>query len=276
MKSLVTISGPPRTGSTVLSHLLNQNPIFTLQQNTNLAEIIDRIRIYAKDEIKNSQIPHKQLEKQILNFCRWGANSWINDVCPAEILLDKSRYWLYQYQFMFKVFPEMKMILHLRDLRFVVNSFEKRNAESLSVDFRNNYYCGFDTNFMKQRVDDILDFWFLKDTLISIKELLDTAPKCRKNILLFRYEDMINHPQDSLNKVYDFLSIPRYNHDFNHIEDKIRHNDNIYQPYGDHTIKSKLEKSLPKHCSHISEDMSDYIIKKHMWYYEEFYPEILK
>jgi len=275
MKSIVSLSGPPRSGSTVLAHILNQNSLFTLEQNTNLAEILNVIRIYARDEIKNSPTNHQDLEKQIINFCRSGANSWANDVCNSEILLDKSRYWLYHYQFMFKVFPDMKMILHIRDLRFIVNSFEKINHNSLSIDFGGKYYKDLKINFMLQRVDEILNLWFLRDTLVSIKEMLDLAPECRNNILLFRYEDLINFPQDSLNKIYDFLNLPRFTHDFNNIVDNIRHNDNIYQPYGDHIIKPQLEKSLPNYCSHLSDDISNYIINEYNWYYKEFYPEIV-
>jgi sulfotransferase len=274
MKTLIPLTGTPRSGSTLLMHILNQNPNFTIGADSSLSPVLNHVRSYVQDNINNEQLPHQVFNQCILKFCSSGAESWLNEICPTEYFVDKSRHWIYQYHFMFKVFPNIKMILNIRDLRGIVNSIEKIHHTSLCMNFQ-NYYEGFEKDFLHQRIDNILNLWFIKESLISLKELIEVAPKCRENILIFRYENLLQDPQESMNKIYDFLDIPRFEHDFDNIDDTITHFDNIYQPYGDHQIKNKLE-NYDGGFSHLPQNICDYIVESHKWYYEHFYPEFLE
>jgi sulfotransferase len=275
MKTIVPLTGLPRSGSTLLMHILNQNPNFTIGPDSSLSPLLSNLRTFAQDNIVKQQFDHRLFNECIFNFCRSGSESWINQICPTDTFIDKNRFWLYQYQFMFKVFPNIKMILNLRDLRSIVNSIEKIHRNTLLINFQ-NYYNGFEKNFLHQRVDTILNEWFLKDALTSIKELVEIEPKCREQLLIFRYENLLQDPQESMNRIYDFLELPRFEHDFDNIQDNIVHFDNMYQPYGDHKIKNKLEKNNSQEFSHLPQHVCNYIIETHKWYYENFYPEILE
>jgi len=274
MKTLIPLTGTPRSGSTLLMHILNQNPDFTIGPDSSLSPLLNHIRSYVQDTIQSEQLPHKIFNESILKFCASGAESWLNKLCPTNYFIDKSRYWIYQYHFMFKVFPNIKMILNIRDLRGIVNSIEKIHENSLCVNFQ-NYYDGFDKDFLQQRVDTTLNLWFIKEALVSLKELIEVTPKCRENILIFRYENLLQDPQESMNRIYDFLDIPRFQHDFDNIDSNITHFDNMYQPYGDHVIKNKLENHNID-LSYLPQNFCDYIVESYKWYYEHFYPEILE
>ena len=275
MKTIVPLTGLPRSGSTLLMHILNQNPDFTIGPDSSLTSVLNTVRNFVQNNTTNQQLPHQIFNECILKFCRSGTESWVNEICPTNTFIDKSRFWIYQYQFMFSVFPNIKMILNLRDLRGVVNSMEKIHHNTLCMNFQ-SYYDGFEKNFLHQRVDTILNEWFLKDALTSIKELVEIEPKCREQLLIFRYENLLQDPQKSMNRIYDFLELPRFEHDFDNIQDNIVHFDNMYQPYGDHKIKNKLEKNNSQEFSHLPQHICDYIIETHKWYYEHFYPEILE
>jgi sulfotransferase len=274
MKTIVPLTGTPRSGSTLLMHILNQNPDFTVGADSSLPVVLNNIRSFVQDNTTTEQLPNKTFNDCVLKFCRSGSESWVNEICPTNIFLDKSRYWLYQYQFMFKVFPNIKMILNIRDLREIVNSVEKIHHNSLCMNFQ-NYYNGFEKDFLHQRVDNILDLWFIKESLVSLKELIEVAPKCRDNILIFRYENLLQEPQESMNRIYDFLKLPKFNHDFENIQDMTNHFDNIYLPYGNHKIRNKLER-CDEDLPYLPQNFCYYIIETHKWYYEHFYPEILE
>lgn len=274
MKKIIPLTGLPRSGSTLLMSILNQNDNFTSFPDSDLPVLLTKIRSWASDEIKTSQLPHNYFQESILNFCRSGSESWINDNCPTKFSLDKNRFWIYHHQFMFQVFPNIKMILSIRDLRFVINSFLKAQSNTFCINFQ-DYYGDMNEDFMLQRVKDILNQWFLKEVLVSLKELIEIAPNYRDQILIFRHEELITNPQKSIYKIYDFLELPRFMHDFDNIEQVEPHYDNMYMPYGNHQIKSKLDPNLPTTLSHLSDKYANWIVEEYKWYYKVFYPEFL-
>jgi len=98
--------------------------------------------------------------------------------------------------------------------------------------------------------------------------------KYKNQIFISRYEDLIEDPQNQLNEIYDFLGLDRYTHDFNHLTQDF-YNDNPYQPFGRHKIKSKIEKSNTESSLRLREDIQDMIFSHYHWYFKEFYPEKL-
>ena len=274
-KRIVPLTGLPRSGSTLLMSILNQNDLFTVAPDSDLSPLLGSIRNWGSDMLKKSQLPHKNFHNSILNFCRSGALSWLNDNCKTDFLIDKNRFWIYQHQFMFQVFPNIQMILNIRDLRFVINSMLKSQSNTFCINFQ-DYYSDMNEDFMLQRVKDCLNTWWLKEVLVSLKELIEVSPNYREQLLIFRHEQLILNPQDSMNIIYDFFELPRYVHDFNNIEKIEPHYDNMYMPYGDHQIQPKLSTKLPDKLSHLPEKYANWIVEEYKWYYEKFYPEVLQ
>lgn len=274
-KRIIPLTGLPRSGSTLLMSILNQNTSLTSFPDSDLPLLLISIKAWAADKIKNSQLPHKVFHKSIINFCRTGTESWLNDNCPTNFSVDKNRSWIQQHQFMFQVFPDIKMILNIRDLRFIVNSMLKAQSNTFCINFQ-NYYYDMNEDFMLQKIKDCLNLEWLKQCLVALKELVEIEPRYREQILIFRHEELILNPQNSMNRIYDFFEIPRYEHNFNHIEQIEPHYDNMYIPYGDHQIQPKLETKLPDTLSHLPQKYADWIVEEYKWFYKSFYPEVLQ
>lgn len=274
-KRIIPLTGLPRSGSTVLLSILNQNTSFTVFSDSDLPGILIGVRDWSSREIRTSQLPHKVYQKSVINFCRSGTESWLNDNCLSNISIDKSRYWIHQHQFMFQVFPNIKMILNIRDLRFVVNSMLKAQSNTFLINFQ-NYYSNINEDFMFQRIKECLNIWWLKESIVGIKELIEIAPSYREQILIFRYEDLITDPQKSMNGIYNFFELPIYKHDFDNIKQLENNYDNMYLPYGDHEIQSKLATKLPDKLSHLPQKYANWIVEEYKWFYEFFYPEVLR
>lgn len=272
-KRIIPLTGLPRSGSTVLMSILNQNKSFTVAPDSDLPVFLISIKTWAANRTNHSQLPHKVFHKSIINFCRSGSESWLNDNCTTNFSIDKNRSWLQQHQFMFQVFPDIKMILNIRDLRFVINSMLKAQSNTFWFNFQ-NYYSDMNEDFMFQRIKDCLNLEWFKECLTSLKELIDIGPSYREQLLIFRHEELILNPQNSMNRIYDFFELPRYEHDFNNIEQIEPHYDNMYMPYGDHQIQSKLATKLPNTLSHLPQKYADWIVEEYRWYYEKFYPEV--
>jgi len=271
--NFIALSSLPRSGSTLLMYILNQNPKFTIGPDSEISYILNNNRSHIKDHIRGYQIPHQKATECFLNFCRSGTQSWIDTLVDDQnIFVDKSRGWLIDMDFTFKVFPKLKMVINIRDLRAVVNSFEKVNSESIYSDSK-SYYKNLDTDLQRQRLDGILNFKMLKDSLTSLRELIEIPKKYNSNILITRHEDLIEDPNYFMQTLYDFLDLPYFQHDFENIEQDNNYYDNVYMPYGNHKIHNCLAKSIEQKFEYIRPDLLEQITKGYSWYFKNFYSD---
>lgn len=271
--NIVPLTGLPRSGSTLLMSILSQNSLFYTFPDSPLSDIFEKIKSFIQVETYNQQIPYQDFNKCMLNFCAGGAEIFTNTLKKDnQILLDKSRGWIRNIDFVYKTFPNLKSICIIRDLRGMVNSFEKIHNNSLSFD-KNNFNYNLSESFAQQRIEYILNLWFLKDVLISIKELIELPRDYKDKIFFIKYEELIGDPKETIREIYDFLDLEYYDHDFENIV-SFPCNDNVFQPYGCHTVRPKIE-TLKTTYSELNEESLNYILENYLWYYQEFYPEIL-
>lgn len=94
--------------------------------------------------------------------------------------------------------------------------------------------------------------------LFSINEIL--KPENKDMFCLIKYDDLINAPQNTMDKIYNFLELPSYKHDINNIK-KVEQDDDkaLGHPVDLHKIRPQLKK--------ISQDpkkvLSEYVINKY-------------
>ena len=76
-------------------------------------------------------------------------------------------------------------------------------------------------------------------SVLSVKTLMQRDPIGKHHIIV-DYDDMISHPKKEIDKIYQFLNIPHYNHDFTEIGqfnmNGVRYDDVIGRDL--HTIRS--------------------------------------
>ena len=273
-RRLLPFLGLPRSGSTLIATLLNQHKDITVSLDSDLPDLLTKISYWSCDSGTHTQLPSRQFRDSVLNFSRCGSENWVENNCDTNFFLSKSRYWLYNHPFMFKVFPETKMVVGIRDPRSVINSFLKRQHESIVIDVQ-KLYENTHENFLEQRIGKIFNEWYLNELLISIKDIIEVRPKYRDQILFVKYEDLIENPQVFMNKIYDFYEVPRIVNDFDNIEPISPHYDNMYQPYGDHELRSKLSRSKVN-LEYLNNQSSQNIMSHCKWFYDYFYPDVVK
>jgi len=270
--NLIPLTSLPRTGSTLLLYILNQNSIFEIGPDSEIGNLLHHNKVFIQDNITHFQLPHEKVTGCFSEFCRKGTEAWINQISsPDKIFVDKSRHWLKDLDYIFNLFPDIKILMSIRDLRGMINSFEKIHNNSLYVN-RQSFHQNISYDLQHQRVASILELFFVRDGLFSLKALIDIPKKYKNQIKICRYEDLISNPQNLLSEIYSFLEFPQFEHDFSSIKQG-EYYDNPYQPYGSHKIKESVE-FKEETFSELRDDIQQLILQEYSWYYREFYPEV--
>jgi len=270
MSKVFFLGGLPRAGSTKMSNVLDQNPALYVSPTSPLAELIHQIAaVYAKSGDMKAALDTDEQQERIYGACRGAIEGWYRN---HDIAIDKGRYWLGKGEFMDKMYPEgWKVIAPIRDLRGIASSMEKLIRK------RPVYMMagGTEQNNMGVRLTQWFNSNPLGTALNNIRESVNRG--YADKILFVRMEDYCKNPKQATKKMYKFLDLPLYDHDFINIEQTIHEHDAIHLPFGDHQCGSgAIRPAVEDWLDIIGADMSADIVRTNKWFYETFYPERLE
>lgn len=270
---IVPLTGFPRSGSTLLMSILDQNPIFESGDNSELGQLLSVSVNFIQQNIFHFQLDNRDVEKCFIDYCNAGANAWVDSICPKDkIFIDKSRHWTNFLDLYFKIIKDTKVIFILRDLRGIVNSYEKKRCESIYYNKESEQHFVTNESIILQRACQVLRVNYIESAILSSKILRETNASYKDNVYFCRYEDLTKDPNQELNKIYSFLDLPNFSHNFEDIKQK-SFNDNPYLPWGDHKIKNKVEYKEPNY-EFLDGQTEKFILENYKWYYDFFYPEV--
>lgn len=109
----------------------------------------------------------------------------------ADVLIDKNNYYIKHLDLLTKIWPSAKFIHLVRDGRDVVCSYRELNKLNTKSDFK---------PILPEKIEDIAKEW--TENNIHISQLSNTY-----KYTLVRYEDLLENPEFSLEKVCNFLDI---------------------------------------------------------------------
>ena len=230
------ISGLPRSGSTLLAAILNQNPRFRAGMTSPLADIMGVV--IAEASSKND-FSFDVSDDQRAAMLRGLVETFYAKHEQSSIVFDTSRLWCSRMQLLGTLFPEAKVIACVRQLSWVLDSMERlvrRQPAGASKVFR------FDTNTtMYSRVEALTDprgmvgfaFQATKDAFYG-----RYAPG---HLLLLTYESLARNPSAAMRAVYQFIGEPWFDHDFDHIAYNADEFDARVGMPGLHTVRPKVE-----------------------------------
>ena len=265
----------PRVGSTLLQNILNQNPIIEATATSPFLDLIMSTREgYTKSLDRYYGNDRKKWKNDYLAYVRGGIKGYLSSFTNKPIIVDKNRHWGGQYQFLNKLIPNPKIIYLVRDLRSIVSSLEKKHRQHPEQDdslmIQNN--STFNSHTTSGRCNIFLNGLILGTPLNNLKQsILD---KTFHHYLFIKYEDLCSSPENELRKIYNYINIPYFNHNFNNITQQTIENDQIHGVYGDHNIRHTLSISKPDYYDTLGEEISDRIYISNKWYFDLFgYPK---
>jgi sulfotransferase len=253
------LAGLPRSGNTLLSAVLNQNPSIYSSPLSSLSTGINELDFILKSEFC---IRNKENLTRGTNALNNYAESFYSDV-EESIIFDREKNWcspdnlnlIRNY-----ITPEPKIVFTVRSITDIIASYIDIKGERLVYEMANHnfnykHYCS--TN------DAISEYLMrpkgqIDNLLLSLSYAFRNVNK--RNILIVEYDDMVNDMPSVMKKIYNFIGEPQYEHDFTDIK-KLEVDDDlgVNDPADLHKVRNSISPSEIK----ASNLLSDYILDKY-------------
>jgi sulfotransferase len=261
------LSGLPRSGNTLLSALLNQNPDIYSSPLSPLPTFMWNFENSESNmEQRNITTQNKIREKIFLSSFM---ENYYKDV-QKPIIIDREKSWgtpdnLNLIKNHITATP--KIIFTVRDILEILASFINMNAEYLKKDAYNSNF--FISNYRSEQ--DLLCEFLMSPNGIVDKTLLSLAPafypENKGMFHIVEYNDLVISPDETMSKIYNFLEMPDYKHNFSEIKKEEQDLDEeIGLPKNLHEVRGSISKS-----STSLDVLSDYI--RHKYSNMEFWRE---
>jgi sulfotransferase len=163
------------------------------------------------------------------------------------VIFDKSRGWLSLIGMAEETLGhKIKIIVPVRDVRDVLASFEKlwrENSKTSQMGQESQNYFGFQTvagrmeSFMKG--DQTFGLAYNRITDAIQRGYAD-------RLLLVDFDDLTGNPNETFEKIYEFLGEDLFKHDFNNVEQVTWENDEVHGMKGLHDIRPKVAPMEPQ------------------------------
>ena len=262
MRKINFIGGLPRSGSTLLTNILLQNPRFSTTATSSFLDFLLQVRDNWEKLDGHKHYPNGQDKWSVIR----GITQTYHNT-DKSIIFDKNRGWSTHIEFIEKVTGDKaKVIACVRNLEDICSSFEKL--------FRKNRADGeihgeFSNSKMKT-IDGRVGVWTADEGVVGrpYVSLLDTIQRgLGDRILFFPYEEWTSNPDFWFKRLYKFIGEDYFQHDFNNIEQNIRENDAGYGWGSDlHEIKSgRLQPARSDAMKVIGEDWCQKLHDTEFW-----------
>lgn len=223
MKNFYFISGLPRSGSTLLCNILSQNEnLFVSKATSGCHDVLFGVRNQWDQLIEHQAegVDYDQLKRVLQNIL----NSYHST--DKNNIIDKGRGWLSLIEMIeFVTSQTPKIIVPVRNLSQIFSSFEKlwRNSTGQSQwNFEKEDY------FKAQTVEGRCEVWASATQPVGLayNRVKDAINRGYKDKLLFvEFDELTSQPHQTLQKVYNYLELPNFEHNFNNVEQYTKEDD---------------------------------------------------
>lgn len=259
MEKMHFISGLPRSGSTLLSAILKQNPRFT-------ASISDPLLDFTKNFITSvsgavgmsSQVPEKKQRELILDLFQ-SFYKHDNQVC-----FNTNRGWTAHTSLIKQLFPQSKIIICVRDVPWILDSFEQLNVKNPFTikPLYNHQDLGTVYERTRMLMGEIPNFsGYVMGPIANTKQALYSNEK--DMLCIVDYDMLAKNPRETMQRIYQYLGEEWFEHDFDNVEDSYDEFDTQAKIDGLHSVKRKVQPYLRKPI--LPEDLWQHYIGYSFW-----------
>lgn len=262
-------SSMPRAGSTLLQNILAQNPAFYVTPTSGLLELVFGARLSYSNNPEFKAQDKLLMRKAFLAFSRAGMEAYFRALTDKPYVVDKSRGWGVHFDLLSLIFgEEPKIICMVRDLRQILASLEKKFRQSPDrnrpIEIHQNLSG---TTTFKRAIIHLQSppVGLALDRLIEIHQR-----GWYKKILFLRFEDLTTDPAQTLQKVYSYLGLPAFDHDFTQVTQVTHEDDEVFGIPGLHQIRPKVEPFQNDYLQILGKDAVIQVQNQHSWYFNQF------
>jgi len=244
-KQLFFLVAQPRSGNTLFTSIMNQNPDIACTPNSITLEIMKDLHLLKDTDVFLNYPDHKSLDNVLDSVYDTYYKEW-----PQPIIIDRGpvltpgNFYLMQKYFK----RPFKCIILLRDLMDVLASYMKWYTENPDS-FVNKFNLKTDEEKLSMIMNK--DGAVAKD-LEAIKNSFNYPNICH----YIKYDDLVSQPEKEIKKIYNFIEEPYFNHKFNNLQqvevNGMKYDDTIVGK-NMHNIRSVVKKEYNSYIEKIPE-----------------------
>ena len=244
-KTQYFMAGLPRSGSTLISSILNQNPrIHSGPSSPVMAIMLTLESAIANDELFLSY-PKPEQARQIISGV---IDNYYSDV-NKPVIIDKNRSWVNRMHYIPGYFGvEPKILCPVRNMDEILTSFISMHRRyPFDVNGKINFI---DEMLIKNNIplNDENRCQVLSGPNGIVGQSYDGIQQAmmqgkQSQLHFIEYDDLMNDPKETMRKIYEFLNEEYFEHDFSKIENAHKENDAaVYGLTDMHDVRANLEK----------------------------------
>lgn len=249
------MAGLPRSGSTVLSAILNQNPNVYSSPQTDLIGLLYNLETSIPTyESYKAGLLHKGFASVMHKM----ADTFYGHI-DKPVIIDKNRGWGTPYNWdnlSGYVSAEGKVILTMRPILEVLASFVKVSRQSQKITQHQQYLNPnlWVSNY-RNETDAVVDNLMMPNgeidrAIFSIANLLKNH---KERVRVVWFDDLLDNPVGTLDGVHEFLGLDLFDYNLGKIVAVDNHNDlSGYGVAGLHDVKRKLAKPKTQPADYLS------------------------
>lgn len=240
-KKFIMLSGLPRSGSSVLSSMLNQHPDIyasTTSPVIDLIEIVNNNWMNISAALVNPNL--QQYPNMIKGICN-GAYEHVD----KPVIIDKNRIWPRYGKLMTHAFGyKPKIICTVRNIPEILSSYIlliNKNSDKLSFVDKDLYEINLPIN-NKNRCK-LLWEKYMNGPYNSVR-IGYNSPDV--DLFVVDYDDIVNNSQQVMDKICNFIEIDKVVVDLNNLQ-QMKENDDFHGGMiGLHDVRSAMKRTSPK------------------------------
>jgi sulfotransferase len=265
-------SSLPRAGSTLLQNVLAQNPAFYVTPTSGVLELIFGARLNYTNSPEFKAQDSAAMKKAFLAFSRAGLEAYFAALTDRPYVVDKSRGWGVHFDLLEMIFGvEPKIICMVRDLRQILSSLEKKFRENPDK-YRpiENHSNLSGTTTLKRVLLGLQS----APVGLALDRLIEVHQRgWARKMLFVRFEDLTTQPAPTLKKIYAYLGVPEFTHDFDKVAQVTEEDDKVFGIPGLHAIRPRVEPLPSDYLDVLGRDAVRHLQQHYAWYFQLFgYP----
>ena len=268
IKKIFYNSSLPRAGSTLIQNILGQNPEIYTTPTSGLYEVLSACRTIYSDGLEFKAQDSQTMEKGIKSLLKSAIYGFYEPLTEKPYVIDKCRGWSSEYNFIDAFDPNPKIICMVRDLRAIYASLEKKYRKNPLV----NTHIANWGELRGTNTDKRIQVWSNNPPIgPAVDRLYQVLIEgLHTKILFIKFEELCLEPENQLKRIYDYLELPYFKHDFKNIPQLTHEDDKWYGIFGDHIIKNELKPVKNDFYDVLGVNACRLIEDSYRWFFNDF------
>ena len=261
-------SSMPRAGSTLIQNILGQNPEIYTSPTSGIYDMIYNSRLVYSNGPEFKAQDTKIMEEAWKGYCRGAIYGYYSSITDRPYVIDKCRGWNGEKNFIEFFDGPPKIICMIRDPRAVYASLEKKYRANPQTDHGIVNWGEMSGTTTDKRIIHWSSNLPIGPTMDRIYQVM--LDGTHEDILFIKFEELTKNPKREMERIYEYLELPFYEHDFDNVEQITHEDDKVFGVFGDHKIRQKVSPVEEDFREILGPSGCKLLTDNYAWFYDAF------